>query len=112
MNPKAFVISTATALSLGYGAGLASDFDAKAAQSQSVKQSCEVTLPAGAQSTVETFLVNQCCANINSDLGLSGADVCGSEDIRVMSISWQNDGAAKLRASFEVPGTWTPGAPE
>lgn len=111
---KAYVISLATAASLSYAAGLATDFDARAAQPQTKTIEVEFELGPTAQATVESFLQAQACPKVDAKLELTGDDVCDvTSDLAYACMYW-NDidhaGKVNLRAEFPIAGTYTPRA--
>lgn len=110
---KSFVISTTTALALGYAAGFATDgLTAKASKAIDHEECIEKTLGAGAVSTLETFLEAQMCPLMNAAFDV---DDCSADDFHKngvgVRIRDEGDGWV-VESCPKRPGTWTEGSPE
>jgi hypothetical protein len=115
---RAYVISTTTALALGYAAGFSTDnITAKAAVDSARTEVVNATLSPGAKSTVENFVNANICPTVNTALELSGGDVCSAVDhAKRLCLDWSRRPGETERvlvsASISVPGSWTPGNPD
>jgi len=110
---KSFVISTTTALALGYAAGFATDgFTAKASKSIMHEECIEKELGAGAITTLESFLEAQMCPLMNTAFDVTD---CSAADFKVngVGVRIRSEGSGwAVESCPKRPGTWTEGAPE
>jgi hypothetical protein len=80
MQQPSYLITAVTAMNIGIAGTLATNgITAKAQTSLNRNWSGEVTIGQGAQTTVENFFDSRVCPQVDSDYGLTGNDVCGSD---------------------------------
>lgn len=114
---KAFLISTVTALALGYTAGFATNgLNAQAAVSADRDFSYSFVPGAAAKSAVTSWVQSNACSKLDDELSLSGGNACdAAKDLSEVCFERAVvDGATtvKARVTFRRAGTYTPAAPQ
>lgn len=123
MTPRAFVISTVTATSLGFTAGFASSgLTAKASVSSNKKATVNKTIGVAAKSTLETFLDNKVCPDVETKLGLDAGTCVSADHAKAVCFTWvrgltDDEGnpvpdQTKLSGGYGVDGSWQVGPPQ
>lgn len=118
MNQKAYVISLTAAMAIGAGGGdILGDYTAKAATLETKDFAVNKELGPEAAAALVRFLKDNICADVDTALGLSGADKCDPNKhlpTVCATIRENDDGTvtAALSTTARVSGTWTPGKPE
>jgi len=117
---KAYVISTVTALALGYTAGFTSDnLTAKAAIERDHNTVVEYGVGTGAaQATWEGYLEGWLCGKVVDEFGIDAED-CDVElfKSRGVSVFWEIYEEEEtprwvVKSNVTIPGTWVAGEPE
>lgn len=114
---KGFLISTVTALALGYMAKFAVDGIAEAATIPQIRPyDIAKKLGVGAQTTWESFLTAQLCGQFTTDYG-ADAGTCDVAAFKAtpggIRIYWlESESKWVAHGQINVVGTWTPGAPQ
>lgn len=89
---KVFVLPMATALSLGYAAGFATnDIVAQAGVEDIKTYQAGAVLTNGQQSVFDKIVETSLCPEINKGLKLDGADACTPDDIKAGSWTRNKD---------------------
>jgi len=114
---KSYVISVATALSLGYAAGFATDnITAQASVERTQTEIVNKRLSESAKATIESYVQSQACEEVNTKYDLTGELACDvTRDLLAVSIIWSEEEGARvadLAARFELGGSWSPGTPQ
>lgn len=110
---RAHIISAATALSLGYAAGFASDgIVAKAAVPVVQRYSTSLSVPNANATITEIWarVKNATCAAIEADNGLDPGD-CDVVPGTVVSFT-RGETSTQVSVTYPLPGTFTRGAPQ
>jgi len=117
MGNKAYLISVATALALGYSAGFASNnITAKAAISMSEKGvwTTNVLTSVPQIASIWGDLELLACDDIDSKLGLDPGTCANQMDPCTanssINLTCNADGTTSVSAGVQISGTWTPGA--
>lgn len=111
---KVYVITAATALSLGWVAGFETQgLTAKAALPHQTSRDLTIEVTPGQQATIESWAQARFCSQVNEEFGLSGPQGCsGAKSFQRLILHWQPDeqGVRRMHAEARVlvRGQWTP----
>lgn len=123
MTPRAFVISTVTATSLGFTAGfVSSGLTAKASVSSDKKVTINKILGSAAKASLESVLDSKVCPDVETKVGLDPGVCVTADHAKAVCFSWvrerldeQGDplpDQAQMSGTYGLGGSWQFGPPQ
>lgn len=111
---KGYVITAATAFALGAGTmSVAQLGEAQGAIAVEKSTMVETAIGTPASNTLENFVTTRHCANVDAELGLSGAQACSAAILREVHFDKSGPGGGwVMRSQWAKAGSWVPGAPQ